>query len=169
MLLLASCGGEAVPDTNCADPEVAAERVRFASMVLLGEVTAWDGTTAEFNIEEIWRGPDLPAEVDIVPEEGRAYTAGVRYLVFPSMAPSPLVDTPCSATVRWSEDLAELRPATARAPGTAPAEDADLPWEWVIGAAVLFALFTGTRSIVERRRHPKPVWDPDFTFEDRDA
>ena len=36
MLLLAGCGSAEVPDTDCATPEVAAERVRFASLVLVG-------------------------------------------------------------------------------------------------------------------------------------
>lgn len=144
------------------------ERVRFASMVLLGTVNEFDGTTASFEIEEIWRGPDLPGTVDIVPEPGRAYTPGERYLVFPTGAPSPLADARCSATVRWTEELSEFRPATARAPGATPAEDADLPWEWVIGLAVIGAGFIGLRNIVERRRHPEPVWDPSYSLDQED-
>ena len=113
--------------------------------------------------------PDLPGEVEIIPEEGRAYTTGIRYLLFPTMAPSPLVDEPCSATVRWSEDLAELRPATARVPGASPAQDADLPWEWVIAAAVIVGAVGLARRLIDRRRHPEPDWNPDFTFESEDG
>ncbi|MGI9609289.1 MAG: hypothetical protein ACR2NL_03240 [Acidimicrobiia bacterium] len=164
LLLLASCGNAVVPDTNCASPESAADRVRFASIVLVGTVQSWDGTTAVFEIEEIWRGPSLPEEVEIIPDAGRAYTEGVRYLAFPTSSPSPLLDAPCSATIRWSDELAELRPDSARTPGVSPAEDADLPWEWLIGAVSLLALVTGGRRLRDRRRHPEPEWDPEFSF-----
>lgn len=164
----AACGGAAsIPDTNCADPESVAERVRFESIVIKGIVTAWDGTTADFTIEEIWRGPDLPEKVEIVAEAGRAYTAGEKYLVFPTDNPSPLADAPCSATTRWDESLAEYRPAGARVPGTAPAEDADLPWEWVLTVAALVAGFSGVRALLERR-HPEPEWNPDSSLTDEE-
>jgi len=135
-------------------------------MVLLGSVTDWDGTTAEFEIDEIWRGPDLPKEIEIIPEPGRAFTAGVDYLVFPADRPSPLTDRPCSATTRWSGELEQLRPSTARVPGTAPARDPDLPWEWVLAGAALAAVLLAGRRIAEKRRHPEPVWDPDYSLED---
>ncbi|MCP3977092.1 MAG: hypothetical protein GY720_21600 [bacterium] len=168
-LMAAACGGATpVSDSDCADPETVAERVRFESIVVKGVVTDWDGTTAQFTIEEIWRGPDLPEKVEIVPLEGRAFTTGERYLVFPTDNPSPLADAPCSATTRWDESLAEYRPATARVPGVAPAEDADLPWEWVLALAALAAGFLGTRRLIERRRHPEPEWNPDFRFDDSD-
>ena len=167
-LLLAACGDVAVPDTDCVDPATVAERVRFASIVLLGTATDWDGTTARFKIDEIWRGPDLPEEVEIVPEPGRAYTAGARYLLFPTDSPSPLADARCSATTRWDESLAEYRPARVRDPGSAPVTDADLPWEWVIAAAALAGGFGAVRYLVEKRRHPEPVWNPDYRL-DEDA
>lgn len=157
-----------MPDTDCASPEVAAERVRFASIVLVGTVQTWDGTTAGFEIEEIWRGPTLPGEVEIVAESGRAYTEGARYLVFPTDSPSPMADARCSATIRWTDDLAELRPESARGPGVTPAQDADLPWEWIIGAVVLLGAVAGVRKLLDRREHPEPEWDPEFTFK-RDA
>lgn len=166
LVLVAGCGGAATPDTDCDSPESAADRVRFASIVLVGTVKSWDGTTAGFEIEEIWRGPDLPREVEIVPEQGRAYTEGVRYLVFPTNSPSPLQDARCSATVRWTEELAELRPESARQPIAASAKDRDLPWEWLVAAAILLGLAGGGRQLIERRRHPEPEWNPDFSFED---
>jgi hypothetical protein len=165
-LVLAACAGAAVADTDCEDPDTVAERVRFFSIVLLGTVTDWDGTTAQFKIEEIWRGPDLPEEVEIVPEFGRAYTEGVRYLVFPTGSPSPLADARCSATTRWNDSLNEFRPERARVPGTAPAKDADLPWEWVIAAAVLAGGYGAIRHLLERGRHPEPVWNPDHRLDD---
>ena len=165
-LLLAACGDSVVPDTDCESPETVADQVRFASIVILGSVTDWDGSTAQFEIDEIWRGPDLPEEIEIVPELGRAYTEGVRYLVFPTGSPSPLDDARCSATTRWDESLNEFRPERARVPGTAPAEDADLPWEWLIAAAVLAGGYSGIRHLLERRRHPEPVWNPDHRLDD---
>lgn len=166
-LAVAACGGASdVADTDCADPERAADQVRVASIVLLGTVTAWDGTTARFEIGEIWRGPDLANEVDITPEDGRAFTTGVEYLVFPSYSASPLVDRPCSATTRWVAELEELRPATARVPGASPADDADLPWEWAIAGGVLAAVLLAGRRILEKRRHPEPAWDPDYNLDE---
>lgn len=165
-VLLAACGESAVPDTDCENPDAVADRVRFASIVVLGTVTDWDGTTAQFTVEEIWRGPDLPEEIDIVPEFGRVYARGERYLVFPTDSPSPLADARCSATTRWDESLAEFRPARTRAPGRAPAKDPDLPWEWVIAAAALAGGYGAVRHFLERRRHPEPVWNPDHRLDD---
>lgn len=169
-LIVAGCGGTAsTPDTDCESPDSAEDRVRFASIVLLGTITEWDGAEARLQIDEIWRGPDLPGEVVLIPEAGRTYTAGVRYLVFPTSSPSPLNDARCSATTRWRDELLALRPENARAPGSAPGQDADLPWEWVIAAAVGYAAFAGVRTIVTRRRHPTAAWNPDHTLEDEDA
>jgi len=165
-LVLAACSGQTeTADTDCVSPEMVADQVRFASIVLLGTATEWDGTTAQFEIEEIWRGPDLPVEVEVVPEPGRAYSPGVRYLLFPTDSSAPLADAPCSATSRWDESLAEFRPAGTRVPGTTPAEDADLPWEWVLAAIVLGGVWLAVRRVQERR-HPEPPWNPDATLAD---
>ena len=166
-LVALACGGAAdVPDTNCLEPETVAERVRFESMVLKGTVTGWDGATAQFRIEEIWRGPDLPEDVSIVAAEGRAFKEGERYLVFPTNNPPALADEPCSATARWDESFAQYRPDSARAPGAAPAEDADLPWEWAIAVAVLLGGYLATRTAINRRRHPEPEWNPHFRLDE---
>ena len=165
-LLFAACGDGGAPDTDCEDPPAVSDRVLFASIILLGTVTDWDGTTARFKIEEIWRGPDLPEEIEIVPEPGRAYAAGVRYLAFPTNNPSPLFDERCSATIRWDESLEQYRPARTRALRTAPAEDADLPWEWLIAAAILAGGYMAVRHVAEKRAHPEPEWNPDHTLDD---
>ncbi len=164
-LLLPACGGDAA-DTDCESPESAAERVRFASIVVLGTVTEWDGTTAQLKVEEIWRGPDMPEEVAIMPEPGRAYTTGVRYLLFPTGGPPQLADARCSATTRWDESLEELRPARTRAPRQLGPVDADLPWEWLVAAAALAGIAAAGRHVFEKRRHPEPVWNPDYRLED---
>jgi hypothetical protein len=159
-LLLVSCGAAA------ENPAAVADQVRVASMVLLGTVTDWDGKIAQFTIDEIWRGPDLPEEIEIVPDLGRNYTAGVRYLAFPSDSPSPLTDARCSATSRWDESFAEFRPIRARLPRSAPARDADLPWEWIIAAATLAGGYGAVRHLLERQRHPEPVWNPDHRLDE---
>ena len=165
-LLLPACAGAAAPDTDCENPESVTERVRFASIVVLATVAEWDGTTAQLEVEEIWRGPDMPVEVAIVPEPGRAYTAGVRYLVFPTGSPPPLTDARCSATTRWDESLEELRPARTRAPRQLGPVDADLPWEWFVAAAALVGIVAAGRHVFEKRRHPEPVWNPDYRLDD---
>ena len=165
-LLVAACGGSGVPDTDCDDPPAVPDQVLFASIVLLGTVTDWDGTTAQFTIDEIWRGPDLPKEIEVVPEPGRAYTAGVRYLVFSTNSPSPLFDARCSATTRWNDSLKQYRPARTRLPRTAPTQDADLPWEWLIAAAILAGGYAGMRRLKQKRAHPEPEWNPDHTLDD---
>lgn len=166
----AACGGAEVTDTDCEDPELVEDRVRFASIVMLGTVTDWDGMQATFEVDEIWRGADTAAVVKIVSEPGRAFKAGERYLVFPSATQDRAVftDRPCSATVRWDESLAELRPQSVRPPIAAPAQDRDLPWEWLIAALALIGLVAAGRQLLERRRHPTPEWDPHYTLATED-
>lgn len=169
ILITAACGNssEAIADTNCADPTTPEERVRFQVTLIDGTVTSWDGTTATVAVHEIWRGVDMPPEVTVIPEPGRAYTEGVRYLIFPTNSREPFIDTPCSATVRWSDELADLRPTAARVPDNAAAVDADLPWEWLLGGLGALALGGLVWSILNRRRPmPTSAWDPDHRIAD---
>ena len=162
-LLLATCSSAGTPDTNCANPDDPAERVRFASVVVLGVATGFDDGTARFEIEEIWRGRNYPKDVEIEVEPGRHFTSGVRYLVFPEGSPQ-LTDRPCSATVRWDESLAELRPESARGPGPGGVVDRDLPWEWLVLIAVVGGGIAVGRQVA-RHRSPEPEWNPDFEFD----
>lgn len=170
MLVVAACGGsESVPDTNCAESPDSAEQVRFQGMLFDGVVVSWDGTTATVAVNEIWRGVDIPADVEVVPEPGRAYTEGVRYLFFPTNSRPPFIDTPCSATVRWTEEIAALRPEAARRPVNATATDPDLPWEWLFGVLGAVGAVMVVAGLRRRRPGATATWNPDhrIAFERR--
>ena len=162
-LILGACGANPdVPDSNCTDPDDAADQMQLVAWpVILGTVAEWDGTTASLIVEEVWRGFDVAARVDVVAEPGRAYTVGVQYLVFPANREPPFLDTPCSATTRFTAELADLRPNQVRVILPDPARDADLPWEWVTAALLLAAAYRLTRWIVAKRRYSEPLWNPD--------
>lgn len=163
-----ACGGDSqVPDTDCADQATVAEQLdQVAWPVIVGTVAEWDGATASLIVNEVWRGFDLPDKVEIVAEPGRAYTIDAQYIVFPSNREPPFVDTPCSATTRFTAAIAELRPARTRIVVPTGIEDTDLPWEWVIAALVAGAVVAVSRRVIDRRRRPAAVWNPDHELGD---
>ena len=166
-LSVVACGGGGAPsDTDCVTPDSVAEQVVRASIVIVGTVTNWDGIAADLEVEEVWRGPSVPALVEVVPEPGRVFSEGTKYLAFPTDWPPPLGDARCSATTRWDDSLAAYRPTTVRAPAAAPIRDPDLPWEWVLLGAAIFGGLAMARHAARRWRHPEPSWDPDFLLED---
>lgn len=146
-------------------------QVEAATAVFKGQVTGLrdDGVTARFRVEEVWKGPDLPAEVVVHggPEQSgpfgtttvtsvdRSWTAGATYLVFPRIEGSDLRDDSCSPTREWSAELAAARPADAHAPtGTAagdPGADSGVSW-WLVPAAALAAGGAGVVATVAWRR-----------------
>jgi hypothetical protein len=105
-----------------------------AEIVIVGTVraTAEAGRWATVVVHEVWRGPDLPAELLVKGGEGgnmwtsvdRTYEVGVRYLFAVTGGENgALRDNACSATTEWSEDLGALRPADARIPAGETSED----------------------------------------------
>lgn len=129
---------------SCVMPPPIAEAVANGEIVFVGTVTA----TAERNlwatvaVEEVWKGPDLPAIVEVHGGQGgntgssvdREFTAG-KYLFVPSGLEGQVVfDNACSSTRPWDESLAALRPSNARPPlGGSPLEPAGFDLGSVVG------------------------------------
>jgi hypothetical protein len=111
---------------SCRPPIPIAQALRDSDSVFVGTVEgiAAGGRTATFAVGEVWRGPDLPANVVVQGGPGgngatsidRTWEAGGRYLVFASAAEGRLADNACSNTQLWSEELTALRPSDVRQP-----------------------------------------------------
>ncbi len=136
-LLVAAVSLVAAPgpvDARCVPPPPIEEAARRADVVIVGTVTAvaQEGRVATVAVAEIWRGPALPASVDVRggPGEGRTsvdrtFVAGTRYLFTLGIEPDgQLTDTACSATIEWDPGLGALRPAGMHLPVGAAGLDA---------------------------------------------
>jgi len=88
---------------------------------------------ARVKVESIWRGPELPAYIDVhgSPVSGpftassvdRHYQSGTRYLFVPVNANPPFDDNSCSLTQPYTADLVAYAPSDARAAGPATFSD----------------------------------------------
>ncbi len=139
LVLPAAFASPAITLADCMMPPPIEEAVKSADMVFLGTVTstANRNSWATVEVEEVWVGPDMPAEVLIKGGPGgnaatsvdRSFETGIKYLFFPYIdaggEPRPgeiigqaggLADNSCSSTTQWSVDLEALRPADVRAP-----------------------------------------------------
>ncbi len=109
---------------------------KLADAVFVGTVTsvANGGRWATVRVEEVWKGPDQPAEVvvrggpggNVATSVDQTYEVGTRYLFAAGISDGNLVDNSCSATAPVDTiDLGAIRPADVRAPvgGTQPAGD----------------------------------------------
>jgi hypothetical protein len=120
---------------SCAEFPPIGQHLDQAEVVLVGTVIAVtnEERTALVAVEEIWRGPELPAEVRVYgaledlgfTSGDRYFEAGVRYLLAPSFSDGRLEDNACTATRQWSEDLAAYRPSTTATRLPAETESAD--------------------------------------------
>ena len=100
-----------------------------ADAVFVGTVTsvAKRDRWATVRVEEVWHGPDQPAEVVVRggPEDAetsvdRTYTVGMRYVFGVLVQDGMLLDNSCSGTTEAaSTDLDAMRPAEIRTPGEA--------------------------------------------------
>lgn len=103
-----------------------------ADVVFVGTVTglANNARWATVRVEEIWKGPDVPAEVvvhggpagNVATSVDRTYTIGLRYLFAVASVDGALEDSACSPTTLEDQiDLDAIRPADVRQPaGGAP-------------------------------------------------
>lgn len=107
---------------SCGEIPPLEEHLAQAEVVFVGVVTAvtHEQRTALVDVEEIWRGPELPTEVTVLggfedlgfTTADRYFEEGRRYLFAPSLTEGRLEDNACSATQIWSDDLTDLRPAS---------------------------------------------------------
>ena len=119
---------------SCAEFPPLEQHLEQAAVVFVGTIAdlADDDRTALVDVEEIWRGGPMPAQVTVygsaAPDDpgmtsvDRTYTDSGRYLFAVTVdEQGRLRDDSCTATREWSPDLDKLRPATVVTP--APAED----------------------------------------------
>ena len=152
-LLVAASLGHAMAQpaaAACAIPPSTPEALDRARVAFVGTVTgvADGGYTATFDVEEIWKGPNLadPSTVfggSASVEDSRSWEAGQRYLVFPSVdSDGNLVDNGCSATTAYRPAFEALRPAGAHAPQGPPTSG--LPGDPPFAAIFLVIVAFGT-------------------------
>lgn len=99
-------------------------KVQEATFVAVGTVVATrhGGTTAEVQLDEVWKGDASLRRIVVQGGSGqdgmatsvdRSFVEGTRYLLFPQPDGNIFLDNACSATQEWSDDLAAARPADA--------------------------------------------------------
>jgi hypothetical protein len=106
-----------------------------AQVVFVGTVTSASngGRKATVQVEAIWYGPDLPAQVEVIGSPAlngatsidRSFQPGVRYLFVPTNNQPPFQDNACSATQPYSPEMAAYAPDGARQVHSAAATQ---PW-----------------------------------------
>lgn len=116
----------AATSASCALLPDAEDAWRQADAVFLGTVTAVENNArwAKVAIEEVWIGPDQPAEVVVrggpadagtASSVDRQFEVGIRYLFAVQIVEGNLEDNACSPTaVADTVDLDAMRPADAR-------------------------------------------------------
>jgi len=160
--VVASSGaGQGAEPSPGADPLADAGSVFVGTVVAIANQDRW----AQVQVEEVWKGPDLPAAVEVrgspaddptaFTSVDRTYGIGVRYL-FAGEPPAPfLSDNACSPTREWGDDLDAARPADAREPlGGSTTDDGQPDPSGIvlpIGAALIVGLIALLAVIVVRR------------------
>ena len=132
--------GTAGAAASCVMPRPLPESVATAPLVFVGTVVSTsDGDrVAHVKVESIWKGPNLPAYVDVhgSPVSGfgtassvdRRYRAGERDLFVLFSDQPPYQDNSCSATQPYTAALAALAPSDARPPAPPTAREQIQIW-----------------------------------------
>jgi hypothetical protein len=139
---------------DCAKPPDIKTASVSADIAFVGTITATDnrGSWATVSVEEVWRGPDQPAEVLVKGGPGgnaatsvdRSFEVGVKYLFFPYVDPAQgLSDNSCTSTTPWSDEYVGLRPASAHAPSAAPATSSGFDFAGIVGPLVVALTVSG--------------------------
>ncbi|MEX1073095.1 MAG: hypothetical protein WED86_05290 [Chloroflexota bacterium] len=118
-----------------------------ADVAFVGVMTIVDsaGTRATFAVEEVWKGDEVPAAVEVSGSGGQQWTdpsaAGARYLVLATLTGIGLqVGSQCNQLYLWDPSLAAARPATAHPPqNSAAGGDVPIPLLLIAGIALLVA------------------------------
>jgi hypothetical protein len=141
---------------TCPPVQVA---IGSADVAFVGTMAAVDsaGTQATFAVEEVWKGGDLPTEVEVIGLFGLQWTdpsmAGARYLVLADVVAGGLqVGGECNQVSLWDPSMAEARPATAHPPAVQDAE-LDLPIPLILIGGVI--LLVAAVSAFAFRSSPK--------------
>lgn len=120
--------GTAGAQASCVMPRPLPEAVASAPLVFVGTVVSTsDGDrVAHVKVESIWKGPNLPAYVDVhgSPASGfgtatsvdRKYREGERNLFVLFSDQQPYQDNSCSATQPYTAEVAALAPHDAKKP-----------------------------------------------------
>ncbi|TAJ99451.1 MAG: hypothetical protein EPO36_12005 [Chloroflexota bacterium] len=142
------------------------EAWKTADVVLVGTVTsvANNDRWAQVAVEEVWRGPDQPAEVVVkgggadpgmMTSVDRTYQVGVRYLFTLTVVGPDLTDNACSGTTEAATaDIERIRPADARSV-SAPDADSSSDLGGLVGLVLLVAVIGGlllATVLLARRR-----------------
>lgn len=147
--------GPVAADCDPAGPP--AEVLPTAPVAFVGTATEVVGSMAVFEVHEVWAGPvagtievhGLGSGVERV-EDDRTWEAGTTYLVIPWVEGGVLRDSICTATVAWTDDLADLRPSDAVVVEGAPSEGG-VPTALLV-ALGLVVLIGGASVLAFRRR-----------------
>jgi len=151
---------------SCAEFPPVADHLDRAEVVFVGTVIGLvhDGRTAEVAVEEVWRGQEVPPRVTVygaaVPEDpsmmtsvDRTYESDARYLFAVTLEDGRLRDDSCTATRRWTDDLAALRPTSVATPELTERSPLDGLPAPAIGIA-LAVLAIGAVSLLAFRARP---------------
>jgi hypothetical protein len=162
-------GGAGV-QASCAQQPSLREQIAGSPMVFVGTVisTSDNDRVAHVSVESIWKGPVLPAYVDVhgSPVSGlfsfssvdRTYRAGERDIFVLFSDQQPLQDNSCSATQPYTSEVAAFAPSNAKSPAplTAGEQIQNLVSEhWLaLGIALVIAAgaFVGLRRLRLSRR-----------------
>jgi hypothetical protein len=132
LVSLAALWAPAAVSASCVAPAPGNAPWADADAVFVGTVTsvASRDRWATVRVEEVWQGPDQPAEVvvrggpggDAMTSVDRTYTVGVRYVFAVTIEDGALLDNSCSGTTQVDAiDLDAVRPAEIRQPGSSVA------------------------------------------------
>jgi hypothetical protein len=150
---------------SCIAPAPLASRLDGASVVFVGTVisTSDRGRLATVRVEAVWKGPDLPPDVQMigslapgpnsVTSVDRSYQAGRRYLFVPTNDRPPFQDNACTATQLYAPELAAYAPPgvrDARADQGLPGVP-DRPWGRFWPLILPFAALAGLAVLAARQ------------------
>src|SRR6202165_2302326 len=171
---LEGAGGAQASCGVAGSPPSLGDQLGAAHVLFIGSVvyTSNGDRTARVKVESIWKGPTLPAYVDVHGEApgcgagcgssmDHSYSSGQRYLFAPLNDNPPFQDYgECGGlTQPYSADLAAYAPADTRAPYPAtPTEQVQNVvgqywWPVTVFAVILLALV----AVVRRRRRKRPT------------
>jgi hypothetical protein len=171
-----TCGTTAHASCAVSPPLSVADVINASNVVFVGSVvyTTDENRSARVKVESIWKGPKLPAYVDVhgaapgsgpfsASEGDRHYQSGQRYLFVPLNDHSPFNSYgECAFSDRsYTAELAAYAPSDAKAP------DSPGPIDWIGNVAgqysgparitVLLLIAAVSIVLVKRRRRAKTV------------